>query len=431
MFLNAGAGTCWDNVRMISQNWYPMYGSGSFNWSDSKWSATSGSGYTGSWVSGKDAVFEGTTGGTVNVSSPVTANSLNFSTDATMAGYMLSGSTITLTGDAVITTGAGTNGTSNAGGGTHTIASVLAGSAGMYKAGGGTLVLTGANNYTGGTTVGGGTLQIGGGGTTGSIAGDVVNLANLAFNRSDTYTFGGNISGTGSLTQQGSGRLILTGASSYSGVTTVQSGALQVNNASAAMNVLTNAGGANVSGGFLVLDYSASGVSVGSTVQILLKTAYNGGTSSFLTGQLRNASATSAIGLGWVDNAATKQVTVMPAMYGDANLDGTVGLADLNTLLTNYGKSGMTWSQGDFNYDGTVGLADLNTLLTYYGKSGPLQIANAPYPNLDSQALQLLAGDGIKLSGVTAVPEPSSLVMLASLLVLGGTWGLRRQRNRR
>ncbi len=100
--------------------------------------------------------------------------------------------------------------------------------------------------------------------------------------------------------------------------------------------------------------------------------------------------------MGWVDNPTTKQVTIMPAMYGDANLDGTVGLADLNVMLTDYGKSGMTWCQGDFNYDGTVGLADLNALLTNYGKSGPTHLVLAgDFANLDSQAIQALAGAGV------------------------------------
>ncbi len=64
---------------------------------------------------------------------------------------------------------------------------------------------------------------------------------------------------------------------------------------------------------------------------------------------------------------------------GDASQDSITGLADLNTLLTYYGKSGMTWTQGDFTGDGVVGLADLNTLLTYYGKTLP---AGEPTPKL-------------------------------------------------
>ena len=75
--------------------------------------------------------------------------------------------------------------------------------------------------------------------------------------------------------------------------------------------------------------------------------------------------------------------------------------------------------------------ADLIKLLANYNQTGPLNIANAPYPNLDSQALQLLARDGIRLSGTSPVPEPSSLVMLASLVALGGAWVIRRQRRNR
>ena len=45
-------------------------------------------------------------------------------------------------------------------------------------------ILTGANTYSGGTTISAGTLQIGNGGTTGSIAGNIVDNAALIFNRS-------------------------------------------------------------------------------------------------------------------------------------------------------------------------------------------------------------------------------------------------------
>ena len=64
---------------------------------------------------------------------------------------------------------------------------------------------------------------------------------------------------------------------------------------------------------------------------------------------------------------------VVPALNtplpGDANGDGTVNGADLNTVLSNYDQTGMTWAHGDFNGDGTVNGADLNIVLSNYNQS--------------------------------------------------------------
>ena len=84
------------------------------------------------------------------------------------------------------------------------------------------------------------------------------------------------------------------------------------------------------------------------------------------------------------------------ALDGDANRDGTVNGGDLNTVLSNYNKTGMTWAQGDFNGDGTVNGADLNAVLSNY-----------------NQSLDLSGGSSV----VAAAPEPSSLLLAAAGLM--------------
>ncbi|ACF11780.1 filamentous haemagglutinin family outer membrane protein [Chlorobaculum parvum NCIB 8327] len=111
------------------------------------------------------------------------------------------------------------------------IAGTISGTGSLTKDGTGTLVLIGNNTYSGTTTISDGTLRVGSGMTSGTLGtGNVLDNSHLVFNRSDTSSYAGVISGTGDVTKDGAGTLILTGDNTYSGTTTINAGTLQVGN---------------------------------------------------------------------------------------------------------------------------------------------------------------------------------------------------------
>jgi len=121
-----------------------------------------------------------------------------------------------------------------------TYAGAISGTGNVTKLNAGILSLTGANTSTGVLTISAGTLQIGNGSSTGSIVGNVTDNSILAFNRSDSVTYAGIISGAGTVNQMGVGTLVLSGASIYPGQTTISSGTLQIGNGSATGSVVAN-----------------------------------------------------------------------------------------------------------------------------------------------------------------------------------------------
>ena len=89
-----------------------------------------------------------------------------------------------------------------------------------------------------------------------------MNNGGLVFNRGNGYAFGGVISGTGSVTQQGAGTTVLSGNNSYTGATTVSAGGLYVNGdqtAATGATTVNNAtlGGKGVIGGDVTLTGTA------------------------------------------------------------------------------------------------------------------------------------------------------------------------------
>ena len=214
---------------------------------DNNWTDADGS-INAAYADGTFAIFAGAAG-TVTVDNgggAVTATGMQFATD----GYVVDGAPLTLVGpEAVIRVG---DGTAAGAGFTATIAAELAGASRLVKTDAGTLVLTGANSYTGGTTISDGTLQIGDGGFTGSIVGDIVNDGVLVIDRRDPYTLDGVISGSGSLVSNAP-VLTLTGTNSYSGGTTINNGTVAI---SSNANLGDAAGTLSLNGSVLRADAS-------------------------------------------------------------------------------------------------------------------------------------------------------------------------------
>lgn len=211
------------------------------------------------------------------------------------------------------------------------LSNALGGSAALTKTGEGTFILSGTNTYSGGTTISGGTLQLGDGGTTGSVVDNILNNANLAFNRSDDLTFSAIVSGSGSFTQSGSGNLILSGPNTYSGGTIVNAGTLTLGTATA---LGSTAGDLTLNGG--TVNLGGFNPTTGSLI-------LNGGT--FTNGSIENASAyevrAGSLGIALGGSAAlTKTGEGTFVLSGDNTYAGGTTISDGTLQLGDGGTTG-------------------------------------------------------------------------------------------
>ncbi|NBW96433.1 MAG: hypothetical protein EBR28_06805, partial [Planctomycetia bacterium] len=232
------------------------------------WNATApGAGGTGNWADGsgswdasKKANFGGSAGN-VTVGSVTGSNGLAFTT----SGYTLTGGTITLAGASsginAITTGS--DGTVST-----TINSVLAGSAGLQKFGPGTLVLGGANTFSGGLTLTSGTLQISSDANLGDAASPVTLNSTLKTTAGVSLASTRAVSGGGTLDIAPGTALSASGSFAMSSVMLTNSGTLDLQGPTRAVGNLTFGTAATVTGagGLSVAGITATAVTSGSAV---------------------------------------------------------------------------------------------------------------------------------------------------------------------
>jgi outer membrane autotransporter protein len=314
-----------------NENWTSTLGTPNLSWSNAD----------------QFPIFSGVNAGTVTVNNNggnVIVDGMQFRT----SGYTITGSPLTLkkgdTGSAKIFVGTGNKSTE---GTIATIESNLTGLAALETTGYGTLILAGENNYTGGSKVTRGTLQIGNGGTKGSIVGDVVtgSQGTLAFDRSNNVTFDGNITGKGRLVKNGENTTILSGQNTYTGPTQINAGTLQFDN--------WNSGGSHTvdikSGGMLALNLKGTNsldgeISGGGHLTIMGTgiVTLNSNSSAF-TGQTRVKNGTFVVDGQLGTNSSPLNVEKDAIVDGTGTIGGTATIEKGGYLA---GKQGDTLTFG-------------------------------------------------------------------------------------
>ena len=302
----------------------------------------------------------------------------------------------------------------------------VSGPGGFTKAGTGTLVLTGASSYAGGTTIAEGTLQLGDGGTSGSLQGMVLNNGALAFNRADAVAFAGTISGSGSLSQLGTGTTLLSAANSYTGGTFLKNGTLAVANSSA-----LGTGPLSMDDG-TTLAFAAGGLALANPIALTgrkdpvidtgaFDATLAGGISG--TGELTKA-GTGTLVLAAANNTYTGATTVAAGTLraGSANAFSAASAHTVNAGAT-LDTAGFAQTVAALANSGTVSVAGSgsarNTLTVsgaYVGGNGVLRLGT-------SLAGGSAVSDRLVLDGAAATASGRSTIQLTSVVGLGGATG--------
>ncbi|HEY0332339.1 MAG TPA: autotransporter-associated beta strand repeat-containing protein [Stenotrophomonas sp.] len=227
-------------------------------------------------------------------------------------------------------------------------AGALSGAGQLLKRGGGQLVLTGDLVQAGGVTIEAGALQVGAGGTSGTLAADVAVQGLLAFDRSDAVTFGGVISGDGALLKTGAGTLTLTGANLYGGGTRVEEGLLRGDSVSLQGNidVATAVEFAQAGDGVFAGEIAGAGEMVktgAGTLQLSGENRYSGGT-QVLAGTLSGDS-----------RSLQGDIDIQSALVFDQASDGNYnGTLSGGGTLTKTGAGGLRLTANNQHTGGTL-----------------------------------------------------------------------------
>jgi len=242
----------------------------------------------------------------------------------------------------------------------------ISGSTSLQKNGGGALILATANDYSGGTTLAGGSLQVGNGGTAGAFGSGAVTVTGpgttLAFNRTDAITMPNTISGGGGIPnlQFNSGAVTLGGSSdnTYAIATVNTNATLVLGKTSGASVHALNGATVNLGG---TLQLAGSG---GNQINDSASVTLAGGAFD-LAGQTETLSAVNGFGLltnstgGGVLNLSSlaSQTGTLSLNVGTLTMSGGL-VAQTGTLAVNGGTLNLVGNGQSAGGTGVQGGAD-------------------------------------------------------------------------
>jgi len=321
-----------------------------------------GSGTTN--LSGANSYTGGTNldAGTISISADNNLGSgtliMNGGTLNTTASYI---ETNAVTLNTATTSTIDTNGATGVG-----FSNVISGDGNLIKAGTGSLSVTGTNTYTGTTTISAGTLNIGNGGATGSIAGDIINNATFRFLRANDYTHGGNISGTGAVFQNETGTVAITGDLTHTGGTTV-TGPLQIGNGGTIGSI-----SGDITNNNLLAFNRSDAITYGDVISGIGSVTHAGSGSTNLTGVNTYSGATTVNAGTLFVNGSIANSTATVNAAGTLGGTGTVG-----SVIINGGSFAPGNSIGTTNVAGNVDFSAGGTYQVEVNAAGQSDLINA------------------------------------------------------